>query len=497
MNRLFQRIAEHARRRPDHPALSDGRCALSYAEVQREITRLGALLEGQRVALLLGNGCAWALLDLAVQRSAAVCIPLPPFFSDAQLDHVLRDACADLVITDHPQRLSALRGMPPSGELLVGGCNVTVFRRHDVAAPALPAGTAKITYTSGTTGLPKGVCLSGTAMAEVTACLAHAVQAGAADRTLSLLPLSTLLENIGGLYAPLQAGAQAFLPHLGLCGIQGSSRVDPARLMDALNRFNPTSIIVVPQLLKVLTAAVAAGAPVPTGLRFIANGGARTSPALIARARELGLPVYEGYGLSEACSVVSLNLPGNDRPASTGRPLPHAHVRIAPDGEVFVGGTLFAGYLGQARNPARHEWATGDLGRLDEDGYLHITGRKRSAFCTAYGRNISPEWVEGELLASNTLIQAAVFGDGRPYNTAVLVPHLHATANAVSTAVAEANQRLPDYARVQRWVLADAPFSPLNGQASTSGAMRREAVQRAYANRIEDLYSGETTDAFV
>ncbi len=491
MRPLLQRIARHSRQRPERPALADSRCALTYAELQAEIERLCAQLsEGQRIALLLGNSCAWAVLDLAILRLGATCIPVPPFFADGQLQHLLADARPDLIITDQPQRLAGMLPIATAQSLAVTGQLLTRFRISGTSTDPLPADTAKLTYTSGTTGRPKGVLLTGAAMEKVTLSLSEAVQASPDDRTLSLLPLSTLLENIGGLYAPLYNGAQACLPDLAECGMNGSSGVDPALLIAALDRFRPSSMIAVPQLLKVMVEAAEAGTAPPQSLRFVAVGGARTAPALIERARRTGLPVYEGYGLSETCSVVSLNLPGRERLGSTGRPLPHVRVRIADDGEVLVSGTLFSGYLGQA-DARRQEWHTGDLGHLDADGFLHITGRKSSAFATAYGRNLSPDWVEGELLGCRALTQAVVLGEGRPYNVAVLVPHPRASAAAVSAALFSINRRLPDYARVRRWIIAREPFSPRNGLANAAGAVDRAAVGTAYADPIQNLYQEE------
>ena len=496
MNQILQRITSHALQRPTQPAVLDHGGSLTYRELDSEIRRLAGLLRSRRVAWLMGNSCAWAVLDLAVQSNSAVGIPIPPFFSDAQLEHVLGDARPDLVVTDQPQRLIGLLHMSPAVELWVAGRRLSWFRLAAADTAPLPGDTAKLTYTSGTTGRPKGVCLGAAALAQVTMSLSQAVQATPDDRSLALLPLSTLLENIGGVYAPLYSGAQACLPDLTDCGLRGSSGADPAQVIAALDHFRPTSTILVPQLLKVMVEAAQHGAPVPGSLRFAAVGGAHTAPALIERARRLSLPVYEGYGLSEACSVVSLNLPDRDHVGSAGRVLPHARVRIAEDGEVVVGGTLFTGYLGRP-GPAAGEWRTGDLGRLDADGYLHITGRKRSAYVTAYGRNVSPDWVEGELLATSAVMQAAVFGEGRPYNVAVLVPHPRATTGAIFRAMAETNRRLPDYARVPRWIIANDVFTPANGLSRGSGSVNRSAVANTYAAEIENLYAREETDVLV
>lgn len=489
MKGLLARIAAQAQGRPAAPALTDGAVTLDYAALWRQVETLAGQLDGQRIAFLLANGCAWVVVDLAVQLRAAAGIPIPTFFSDAQIAHLLSDAAPDLILTDQPARMAALLPDGHPVRRTVAGCAVSAWVRTGVQDKPLPPGTAKLTYTSGTTGQPRGVCLSGEAIERVALGLIAAVGGGAADRTLSLLPLSTLLENIGGVYAPLASGGLAGVPDLAACGMHGSSGVQPERLVEALHRHAPTSIILVPQLLKVLTEARAAGVALPAALRFIAVGGAPTSPALIARARALGLPVYEGYGLSEAASVVSLNVPGAERVGSVGRPLPHVRVSIAADGEIRVAGNLFSGYLG-AGPPHGAYWPTGDLGHLDADGYLYVTGRKKTAFATAFGRNVAPEWVESELTGSGAILQAAVFGEGRPFSVGVIVPHPQATPAQLSQAIDATNLRLPDYARIRAWTFSDEPFSPRNGLATATGALDRTAIARRYDAQIEHLYAG-------
>jgi len=483
---LFDRIAWHAAHRASATALEDERATLGYAQLQRAVQDLAGDLAGERVGLLLDNGIAWAVCDLAVHHRGAVCVPLPVFFTDAQLAHVIADAGVDLVLTDRPARFSALEDCVPAGEVTVAGCTLFRYRRVVTGAAPLPPGTAKITYTSGTTGTPRGVCLDGEALVQVTESLCDAVRAGSGDRTLSLLPLSTLLENIANLYAPLWMGARAFLPGVSVPGAVGLNRLDARTLAQWLAHARPTSLVLVPALLKMLVESVAAGARLPAHLRLIAVGGAPVSATLLARARSLGLPVFQGYGLSEAASVVTLNRPAHDRPGSVGRVLAHSQVRIADDGEVLVRGTLFRGYVGECASPGP-ELSTGDLGYVDGDGYLFLTGRKKTAFATAYGRNVAPEWVESELAGHPAIVQAAVFGEGRPFNVAVLVANPAAVAQ-VPSAVAAANARLPDYARVRRWLLASAPFTADNGQARVAGVPDRAAIGAHYRERIHNLY---------
>ncbi|MBU6246221.1 MAG: AMP-binding protein [Xanthomonadaceae bacterium] len=490
MRSILRRISEHAIARPRQTALQDEQIALTYDELVQEVALAVEAIGGRRVALWMDNSCAWAVVDLALARQGCVAVPVPPFFSTGQVEHLFADARPDVVVTTLPDQVGALLGRRPARRLSIAGRLLSVFELPVDAAPAVPHGTAKITYTSGTTGQPKGVCLSARAIGRVAQALGDAVQGHPGDRALSLLPLSTLLENIGGLYVALAAGGTACVPSLASCGFEGSSAVQAERFVAALNGYAPSATVLVPQLLKLLVESVAAGAPVPHSLRMLAVGGAPCAPHLIERAWQLGLPVHEGYGLSESASVVSLNPAGAHRAGSVGRVLPHVQVTIAGDGEILVAGNLFEGYLGSGAPPPS-PWPTGDLGRLDDDGYLYLTGRKKTAYATAFGRNVAPEWVESELIASGGILQAAVFGEGRPHNVALLVPHPAAMPTHLDAAVARANAALPDYARIAAWHVLDAPFTPANGLARPSGSLAREAIASHHAPLLEALYASQ------
>lgn len=490
MRLVLETIGAHAASHADQMALVDEHGSLTYGELPAAIAHAASMLRAKRVASMLDNGNAWALVDLALARNKAISIPIPQFFTDGQACHLIDDAAPDLIVTDQPQRITLLTGQVPTASVPLAGRELSLFFRPTAAQRELPADTCKITYTSGTTGQPRGVCLSAQTIEAVTLSLAGAVDASADDRSLALLPLSTLLENIGGIYVPLLSGSTAALPSLASFGFIGSSVVQPAMLIAAFHRYLPSATILVPQLLKLLVECLAAGASLPGSLRFVAVGGAPCALTLIKRARGLGLPVYEGYGLSEAGSVVSMNRAQTQRAGSVGMPLPHAMVRIAGDGEIMVAGHLFSGYLGSATTlPV--EWPTGDLGHLDGEGYLHVTGRKKTAFATAFGRNVSPEWVEGELTAEPAVMQAAVFGEGQARNVAILVVHPAADPEQVAAAVAAANDRLPDYARVAAWHLADAPFSQANRLARSTGLPDREAIAHHFAEALEKLHANE------
>jgi long-subunit acyl-CoA synthetase (AMP-forming) len=332
--------------------------------------------------------------------------------------------------------------------------------------------------------------LSWKQMQRVVESLVEAVEVRPADRHVALTPLAILLENIAGLYVPLWAGASVALPSLSETGMQGAAGLEPRLMLQALNDNQATAAIFSPQMLQGAIACLQAGYPLPKGLRFIALGGASVSRRLLQKAADLRLPVYEGYGLSEFASVVSLNRPGEQCLGSVGKPLPHVELKIAEDGEVLIKGNPFAGYLGEPPCDTAHGWwHSGDIGFFDDRGFLHLLGRRRHIFITAYGRNVSPEWVERELVLEPAIAQAAVFGEARPWNCALI----HAAADADETAVEMALQRvnglLPDYARITQWLAVDAPFSLHNGQLSGTGRLRREAIYQHYAERIDALYT--------
>jgi long-subunit acyl-CoA synthetase (AMP-forming) len=360
-----------------------------------------------------------------------------------------------------------------------------------VAAPAgaadIPAGTRAITYTSGSTGAPKGVCLDGALLDAVAGSLAAVMQPLAVRDHLCLLPLGVLLEAVGGVYAPLLAGGTIAAPSLATLGHGGSGGIDIGRLLATIARYQPQSLITVPQLLLALVAAAEAGHRLPTTLRSIAVGGARVGANLLTRAAKLGLPVYEGYGLSECGSVVCLNRPGATRPGSVGPALPHTRVSVGADGELLVHGPRLLGYVDGGR-PQPGPLRTGDLGFIDDDGYVHISGRRKAMYITAWGRNVSPEWIESELTQHPLIAQALVHGEGRVQAAALLVPRDPATPRAaIARAVAAVNAGLPDYAQVGAFVVATAPFTVADGSLTGNGRVRRDVLLERHGAALATL----------
>jgi long-chain acyl-CoA synthetase len=492
MSLILAALRRHAASHPGKVALQDEHGALTYGELPDAIARLAGRLRAsapRAIAILADNGKDWALADLATHAAGIPCIPLPLFFSPAQMAHVLKAAAVDQVLTDQPQRLLAALQQPGLAIDAFYGTLLRVQLLPENPVSVLPAGTRKITFTSGTTGEPKGVCLGRDTMETVAESLRVASAARHDDRHLGLLPLSTLLENIGGLYTPLLTGATICLPGLATVGLSGSSGLDAGRLLAALDDWRASTAIMVPQMLQEIVAAIQAGTPQPQRLRYLAVGGAPVAVRLMEAALALGLPVYEGYGLSECASVVAVNRPGDSRIGSVGTPLPHLELAFADDGEILVRGLRWRGYLGEDDTGTEPDViATGDLGYRDADGFLFLTGRKKNMFVTAFGRNVAPEWVEGELAADPAIAQAACFGESRPFNCAVIVRRPGVPQLAVEAALEQANRRLPDYARVRAWIPAAEPFTAGNGLSTPNGRLRRSAIFGRYAAQIDALY---------
>jgi long-chain acyl-CoA synthetase len=497
-NQILKLIDAQAHRHPEALALVGEHVQVTYTQLIADIKLMPSslnLTQASVIGLAMDNSPAWALFDLMALDLNLPHVPLPLFFSPQQIIHAIQDAGFDCVITDQLDQYQAI--FKELGIEVIAHQSFEVYgkvchmlRVHPFNQEGLMDGVVKVTYTSGTTGSPKGVCLNESSMANVAISLLKETKADRHDRHLSLLPLSTLLENIGGLYVPLMAGATCVLPSMTSTGLLGGAGFNAKKMLDALSDWQATTVILTPELLLGLIFAIENGAQRPQSLRFIAVGGASVSPSLLERADRLGLPVYEGYGLSECASVVALNTAVSRKLGSVGKPLSHLKVEIAEDGEILVSGNRFVTYAKQSPQQSTLPWSTGDIGYLDEDGYLYVTGRKKNIFITSFGRNVSPEWVERELTVHPVIAQAAVFGEARPFNVAVIVARVPKAEamTLVDAAIAQVNQSLPDYARVSQWILADAPFSFNNGLATSNGRLRRDEIFKHYQDSIQDFY---------
>jgi long-subunit acyl-CoA synthetase (AMP-forming) len=445
----------------------------------------------ERLGVLCRNSAAWIIADLACLTGRICCFPMPAFFSDAQLRHSLVTAGINVILTDDPDRATEIAGGSVQDSDTESMPGLTLIRLVNERSAMLPAGTQKITFTSGSTGQPRGVCLSVENQLRVAQALASSLPCKTPQH-LCLLPLSTLLENIGGVYYPLLASGSITTPPELAITTPNSVGPDIMRMLQAINRHRPTSMIMLPQMLVGLLAAMQDGWPIPSELEFVAVGGAKVSAALLKHARAQGLPVYEGYGLSETGSVACLNYSGNDRIGTVGRPLPHINTSIQ-SGEIIITGNTFLGYAGEPASWGKDSIATGDLGEFDESGFLHLQGRRKNLLISDMGRNISPEWVESEILQHPDISQCVIFGDARPFCSALIAASKDTLDNTrIQEVLDTVNDNLPDYARVLRWHRLARPLSLDDGLFTQNGRPNREHIARHFAQTIDALY-GETT----
>ena len=486
---LIESLRTAAQTFPGRAALLGDRGGYTYGELLAAVEALAAELRARDLTVLglaANNGPSWLLVDLACQLAEVTLVPLPGFFSSQQLQHTIHVSGMQGLLTDMPAHFADLFAGDGSDQLV----GLTLLLADSAHPAVLPEATAKVTFTSGSTGTPRGVCLSNATQFATASALAESLLPLDCATHLCLLPLATLLENVAGAYTCWLLGGTVLAPGLERLGFSGSSQLDMARLCACIDELQPDSLILLPQILKALLEQVDQhGWQPPPSLRFVAVGGGKVSAELLRDAQRKSLPVYEGYGLSECGSVVALNLPDAERSGAAGKPLPHCEIAVR-DGEVMVRGPRYLGYLDGSHE--REEWlATGDLGALDVDGFLHITGRRKNILISSYGRNISPEWIESELLRAAEILQCVVVGDARPYCCALVLARPGVDRAQLTRWIDTVNAQLPDYARIQRWALLTQPLTFAGGLLTANGRPRRDAIAARYAAVIAELY---TTD---
>lgn len=527
MREILHALARRARAAPSRPAVSDGTLSLDYAALAASVTATAAALRALPtppgapavIGIPGGNRVEWVVAQLAIWRAGLTAVPLPPFFSAAQRRHILADAGVTHILCAQGEGAGEVNGAKEAENLPTLPVVLSDGAPEGGLDLALCDDAAQIIYTSGSTGTPKGVRLEAAQLGWSAAALALAIDARADDRYLSLLPLALLLETLCAVAVPLLVGGHVTLAPTVTAGFGGGAPVGPAAAVAAAR---PTCMVLVPQLLAAWVADLEqGGAPAPDSLRLVAVGGAAVPATLAARAWTLGIPVHEGYGLSECCSVVALNRPADRRAGTVGRPLPGLAVTIDAGEIVVTGPSVMSGYLRGTplpvlspfppsltrlsarprplapqplapRPPApSRTWRTGDLGTFDDEGRLTVHGRKDNLIITPWGRNISPEWVEAAI-QGDPRVGLCLLSDGGEAGLAVLlVPSplgapwfLAAAPAAVAALVAAACADIPDYARPRRQHVA-APADIIGqGLLTGNGRLRRRETAAAYRHLL-------------
>jgi long-chain acyl-CoA synthetase len=538
--------------------------------------------KGDSVALLARNGVEWALLDFALARIGAVGIPVYASSSAKDVAYLLGHSEAVAVVCEDAGQLAKVEAVTdelPSLRHVLTYHDLEGLAAHgqDFAAAnptSLDAATAAVAaddlftiiYTSGTTGPPKGCMLSNRNYFEMATVVDRMDETYYREDDVMLLYLP-LAHNYGRLMLLLGAHVGFTIAFL----------ADPLRVAEALPQVRPTLLPSVPRVYeKVHTAVVARfdaatgvkkrlidwalpigrevsrlegeGKPVPGGLRrkhaladrlvfskvrepfggrlrMPGSGGAPLSPEIIEFFDAVGIRITEGYGLTECTTAASTNRPNLYRFGSVGKPLPGFEVQIADDGEIELRSeTVFQGYYKDPEATAAvlspDGWLkTGDIGHLDEDGFLHITDRKKDILVTAGGKNVAPQNIENDLKTSKYVSQALVIGDHRPYVAALLtldpaeigrwgaehgvegdVAELardERVRDLLQAVVDDANRERSRFEQVKRFAVLPRDFTMEEGEITPTLKLRRRAVQEHFAAEIDALYAEPRVEAAV
>jgi long-chain acyl-CoA synthetase len=541
--RLGPRPAVHYRRYGDWHDLSWEHYRADALACAAALLAAG-IQTGDRVGLLAENRVEWLVADMGIMTAAAVNVPPHAPLTARQVQFQLADAGVCWLFVSTREQLEKVRQVRPELPELRG---VVSFDRDAPADDAMPWSgflqrgrtalrdltgelarretgvgpddLATIMYTSGTTGNPKGVMLThGNLLSNALAVL----EIGALlpdDLPLNWLPFSHIYARTVDHYECLAAGVTLAL----------ADSIDT--LVADLQDVQPTHLNSVPRFYEKLLTAVASPDPEKTGrrlrdifgprMRWLASGGAPLPVPIAEAYRAAGLILHQGYGLTESSPVISFNREHRSKIGTVGEPIPGVEVAIAADGEVLTRGPhVMKGYWKDPEATAeavQDGWLhTGDLGRLDADGHLLITGRKKELLVFSSGKKVVPSYLEGLILADPCIDQAVVCGEGRNYLTALIVPHwpnlrqaLRAEGTVLDSepedalachpAVTGLLQRRIDAAlsdvasweHVRKLVVLPRPLTVAAEELTVSLKLRRNVIAEKYRDMLEELYREE------
>ena len=521
---------------------------ISYRDVRRQADRAAAglitlgIAPGDRVGILSENRVEWPIADLGILSAGAADVTMHAPLSADQVEYQLGHSEARGVLVsnqDQADKVIARLDDLPDLEFLVSFESVTLPESrllqlswqglcHRGARASLDdqiasreqaldsSSLATLIYTSGTTGNPKGVMLThGNLLSNVESMIPIAFLEPD-DILLSWLPYSHVYARLTDNYLATGAGITVAL----------AASIDT--LIDDLDTIKPTWLTAVPRFYEKIWAGVEALDPDTRAnrlktifgprIRQLNSGGAPLPRHVCDGFDQAGLPILEGYGLTETSPVISFNHAEAYRFGSVGLPIPGVEVRIAQDGEILTRGPhVMAGYW---KNPEATEavivdgwFHTGDVGTIDEDGFLSITDRKKDLFVTSAGKNVAPAVIERLLTTDPLFDQAVVYGDGRNFISAVVVPNLPlletlATTNdtAMETAdglitspellaiidskVSELMESVSQPERVKKCLVLDKPFQLENDELTATLKVRRRHIIAKYEDRLEAFYEG-------
>jgi long-chain acyl-CoA synthetase len=493
------------------------------------LRKLG-IKRGDRVALVGYNSTRYLIMDVAIGLIGAVSVPLYYTSSIEEIKEILKDCNASMLFSGIPRILEKLKDWESEIKLISFGrtkenssnyldwdyfLNIGCNSKHDPFAPVDLDDIATIRYTSGTTGKPRGVLFTHGQirwMAEYIASMPPWKNRIEDITYLSFLPMNHVVEGIIGLYGPYYAPAPLKLYFL----------ENFQELPQALPKVKPNIFFSVPRFYEKVWAGVAAtgmgkfylksadgliknllGRLIKrtilkrSGLERCAQlivGSAPVSEDLLQSYHELGIEIYNAYGLTEA-PLLTINRLGANRIGTVGEPLPDTMVDIAPDGEIIVQGPqVMVGYLNyhinDSESPFKDGWLhTGDFGELTPEGSLVITGRKKELLVNSYGKTISPLKIESMLKDISGIAEALVIGEGKPYCSALLwFDEVPSKTDKITSALDSINQRVSRPEQIKKWVVLENDLSIEEGDLTANLKLKRNNIINRYAQVIDYIY---------
>ena len=480
------------------------------------------------VAILAGNVPEWTIVDVAAIAAGGVGVGIYPTSSPEQCEYIINHSDAEFVIVDTRAQLEKvlvshcprvreiflierIEGPPPDARVSLledafdsGRKNRFAIRQRveEIGLAAKPEDIAIMVYTSGTTGQPKGAMLSHAYILNSVESLRQSVPIFDSDVSFSYLPGCHVAERISGIYNRLYNGTPAFFVD------------DLARLYQYMLEVQPTVFASLPRFFEKIHAAIATKhRPGPVDpqivkdafggrIRLLTSGGAPLPPEIAQFFADAGVPILQAYGLTENICV-AFNRADDLKFGTVGKPMPMCEIKIAGDGEIIVRSPMmFSGYYKEPEKTAAmfdpDGWLkTGDLGELDEDCFLKITGRKKEIIVLSSGKNIAPALIENLVKESHLISHCFIHGDGRSYCVALITLN-HAeiggsevtpeTRNAVGAAVAKANARVSNSEQIKRFEILDRDFSADFGEVTPTLKLKRDVVAANFRQVLEQLY---------
>jgi long-chain acyl-CoA synthetase len=527
------------------------------------------LNKGDRAAILSKNRPEWVFFDLAILSAGGISVPI--YFNNIpkQVEHILNDSGSKFVVVEDKEQLRKVlmikKSLPELDKIIliedidIDEDGIIGYRKlYDIGEKSKinfmlninPDDIATYIYTSGTTGAPKGVILDHRNILFVCKSLEKTLPISEKDITISLLPLAHVFERNGGEFPSIYMGYITAYGEGAISNIKEASptfvRAVPkifdkiySKIISSIEKSSPykrrlfywglsignkisklktkKEFIPISLRLKFIISDILIFKKIKRALggkiRFFISGGAPLPRDIAEFFHSIGILILEGYGLTESTVVISVNRPDNFKFGTVGKPIDGVDVRISGDGEILVkGDNVMRGYFNNedsTKQAINDGWLhTGDIGSIDEDGFLTITDRKKDIIVTSWGKNISPQNIENLFKGNRYISNIMVYGDKKPYLTALITLNFNEIAEyignkdishdelinnrkvieLISRIVEEKNKELSEFERIRKFRILKEDFSIELGELTPTLKIRRDFISKKYRVLIDGMY---------